>query len=271
MARTGKRSAKTRVKAHAWTESDDLAALYLYKYGEPRRRPTVEDVAHARGMSPASLLMRIDNFRAIDGGAGLRNWSRQSEAVCQRYGKLSEGELRALAVESIGYAVANAAARCAEKRRYESRIAAETALGVARNQWRKDPGRAPRPPVRVYQCPECGYGWHLTSQPERLRTPLRTGSAPALAARPGSGRRTLTRKRASFRRTAAQTRAAARAFERGQRVRYLGGAKAQWLKAGSALTVLGPVRSRGRGYVRLARESDGRRTTLAPHLIEASA
>lgn len=190
----------------------------------------------------------------------------------KRCGKLSEGELRALAVESMGYVAARVAARCAKKRRYETRMAAETALSVARNQWRKDPGRAPRPPVRVYQCPECGYGWHLTSQPEQLRTPLRTGSAPALAARPGSGRGTPTRrKRTSFRRTAAQTRAAARAFEKGQCVRYLGGAKAKWLKGGSALTVLGPVRSRGRGYVRLARESDGRRTTLAPHLIEASA
>jgi hypothetical protein len=86
-----------RTKGHAWTESDDLAALYLYKYGDPRRRPTVEDVARARGMSQASLLMRIANFRAIDGGAGLRNKSRQSETVYQRYGKLSEAELRALA------------------------------------------------------------------------------------------------------------------------------------------------------------------------------
>src|SRR5258705_12038818 len=99
MARTGKRSAKTRVKVHPWTESDALAALYLYKYGDARRRPTVEDVARARGMSRASLLKRIANFRAIDGGAGLRNWSRQSEAVYQGYGKLSEAELLALAVE----------------------------------------------------------------------------------------------------------------------------------------------------------------------------
>ena len=272
MARTGKRSAKPRVKAHAWTESDDLAALYLYKYGDSRRRPTVEGVARAQGMSRASLLKRIANFRAIDGGAGLRNWSRQSEAVYRAYGKLSEAELRALAVESMGYVAASAAARCAEKRRYETRLAAESALGVARNQWRRDRTRAPRPPVRVYQCPECGYGWHLTSQSEQLRTPLRTGPAPALAAPPGSGRGTPTRrKRTSSRRTAAQTRAAAGAFERGERVTYLGGAKAKWLRAGSALTVLGPVRSRGRGYVRLVREGDGRRTTLAPHLIRASA
>jgi hypothetical protein len=85
------------MNAHDWTESDDLAALYLYKYGNPQRRPTVEDVARDRGMSPASLLMRIANFKAMDGGAGLPNWSQQSEAVYQRYGQLSETELRALA------------------------------------------------------------------------------------------------------------------------------------------------------------------------------
>lgn len=155
----------------------------------------------------------------------------------------------------MAYVATSAAARCAEKRRYESRMAAEAALGAARNQWRRDRTRAPAPPVRVYQCAECGYGWHLTSQPEQLRTPLRTGPA---GPRP----------------TAAETMAAARAFERGQRVTYLGGAKAgaaPWLEAGSDLTVLGPVRSRGRGYVRLAREGDGRRTTLAPRLIRASA
>lgn len=48
-------------------------------------------------MSEASLRMRIANFNVIDGGAALRNWSQQSETVYQRYGKLSEAELRALA------------------------------------------------------------------------------------------------------------------------------------------------------------------------------
>ena len=53
-------------------------------------------------------------------------------------------------------------ARCADKKRYDTRIAAESALAVARNQWSQDHSRAPEPPVRVYQCEACDYGWHLT-------------------------------------------------------------------------------------------------------------
>jgi len=52
-------------------------------------------------------------------------------------------------------------ALCEEKRRYTSRMAAEAALSVARAQWRRNPGRAESPPVRVYQCGRCD-GWHLT-------------------------------------------------------------------------------------------------------------
>jgi hypothetical protein len=85
------------MKVHDWTEADDIAALYLYKYGDQQRGPTVEDVAHSRGMSEASLRMRIANFKAIEGGAGLRNWAEQSGTVYRRYRNLSEPELRALA------------------------------------------------------------------------------------------------------------------------------------------------------------------------------
>jgi hypothetical protein len=53
-------------------------------------------------------------------------------------------------------------AACAEKKRYSNRLAAESALGIARSQWRRDPTRAPKPPVRVYQCASCDGGWHLT-------------------------------------------------------------------------------------------------------------
>lgn len=46
------------------------------------------------------------------------------------------------------------------KRAYTNRLAAETALSVAKNQWRRHPERADVPPNRIYQC-ECGV-WHLT-------------------------------------------------------------------------------------------------------------
>jgi len=56
--------------------------------------------------------------------------------------------------------------KCAEKKRYTNRIAAEAALAIARSQWRRDPRRAERPPARIYTCAECGL-WHLTHSPER--------------------------------------------------------------------------------------------------------
>jgi hypothetical protein len=40
-------------------------------------------------------------------------------------------------------------------------MAAESALAIARTAHRRNPGRAPSPPIRVYQCRNCG-GWHLT-------------------------------------------------------------------------------------------------------------
>ena len=55
-------------------------------------------------------------------------------------------------------------ALCQEKRGYGSRMAADTALGIARNQWKRDPSRAEEPPDRVYLCPSCSQ-WHLTHVP----------------------------------------------------------------------------------------------------------
>jgi hypothetical protein len=52
-------------------------------------------------------------------------------------------------------------AKCAEKKQYKNRMAAETALGIAQAQWRRKPSRAEKPPVRVYVCPAC-KAWHLT-------------------------------------------------------------------------------------------------------------
>jgi hypothetical protein len=52
-------------------------------------------------------------------------------------------------------------AACQEKKRYGNRLQAEAALVMAKRDWRRDPGRAPQPPTRVYQCAVCN-GWHLT-------------------------------------------------------------------------------------------------------------
>lgn len=81
---------------HRWSETDDIAALYVYRFGVERLGTSVTELARSRGIKPGSLRMRIKNFQAIDGTGGLENWADQSERIFQRYGQLSEEALRRL-------------------------------------------------------------------------------------------------------------------------------------------------------------------------------
>jgi hypothetical protein len=80
---------------------DDLAALYVHKYGHRAIARSLEELADSRGIKPGSFRMRVGNFKALDGRGGLGNAAKQSEAVYQQYGNLSEPELRALAFPSL--------------------------------------------------------------------------------------------------------------------------------------------------------------------------
>lgn len=81
---------------YRWSEADDIAALYVYRFGVERLGASVTDLARSRGIKPGSFRMRIKNFQAIDGKGGLENWAHQSERIFQRYGTLSEDALRQL-------------------------------------------------------------------------------------------------------------------------------------------------------------------------------
>jgi hypothetical protein len=85
------------MKRHRWTEQDDIAALYFYKFGDLRRSSSIDIVGEHRGMGGGSLRMRVANFRAIDAGGSLDHAAQQSRSVYQRYANLSEPELRKLA------------------------------------------------------------------------------------------------------------------------------------------------------------------------------
>jgi hypothetical protein len=89
------------MKRHSWTESDDLVALYLYRFGLKRGAPSVEEFAEALGISVASMKMRIANFRAIKTGSGLGHCANQSIAVYNNYRNTGETELRALALRVL--------------------------------------------------------------------------------------------------------------------------------------------------------------------------
>jgi hypothetical protein len=82
---------------HRWTEQDDIVALYFCKFGDLGRTSSLAVVGERRGMGAGSLRMRVGNFQAIAGGGRLDHAASQSRTVFQRYGNLSEPELRKLA------------------------------------------------------------------------------------------------------------------------------------------------------------------------------
>lgn len=81
---------------HRWTETDDIAALYVYRFGAERLGMSVADLARSLGIKVGSFRMRVKNFQALDGKVGLENWADQSERVFERCRNASEETLRRL-------------------------------------------------------------------------------------------------------------------------------------------------------------------------------
>jgi hypothetical protein len=89
------------MRNHKWTETDDVAAFYVYRFGHERIARSKPEIAETLGIRPASFEMRIQNFKAIDGGGGLSNYAQQSIRVYKRYGSATEQELRAIVLSAI--------------------------------------------------------------------------------------------------------------------------------------------------------------------------
>jgi hypothetical protein len=86
---------------HHWTEEDDIVALYLSRHGT-RSLPMMEaGIAKLLGMPEGSLGMRRRNFQHLDGRPGLENAAELSRQVHIRYGKMTEPELRSLALKVL--------------------------------------------------------------------------------------------------------------------------------------------------------------------------
>ena len=79
---------------HHWTESDDLAALYVALYKTDHLPYTLEQIASQRGIKPGSFRMRIQNFHALAGHGGLEHTAMLSREIYNRYHHLSELDLR---------------------------------------------------------------------------------------------------------------------------------------------------------------------------------
>jgi hypothetical protein len=90
--------ARTR---HHWIEPDDIVTLYLSRHGT-RHLPLMEaGIAKLLGMPEGSLGMRQQNFHYLDGRPGLKNAAELSRRIHRRYGKLTEPELRPLALKVL--------------------------------------------------------------------------------------------------------------------------------------------------------------------------
>lgn len=90
--------------AHEWTESDDIAALYLAVHGEGLYACDV--VAKRLGIGPDAMRMRMANFLALKKGSGLSHASAQSRDVWRRHRSTPREELERLLDQHIQGAAA---------------------------------------------------------------------------------------------------------------------------------------------------------------------
>jgi hypothetical protein len=81
---------------HKWSVRDDAVAYYLYRFGENSLPLSTDRIGEKLGMGRASLVMRIANFRSLDGGDGLCNWAKQSEEFYHAHKAASQEEMKAL-------------------------------------------------------------------------------------------------------------------------------------------------------------------------------
>ena len=104
-----------------WTRDQDVVAFYLQKYDPKCRRsrstrlgPTTDEVAARIHKTTDAVLMRIQNFVAVEaaggrwlskaergGLPGLANYARQSAEVYCEFNCISEGALKARAIKVI--------------------------------------------------------------------------------------------------------------------------------------------------------------------------
>jgi hypothetical protein len=86
---------------HVWTQGDDIIVLYVYRFGASSLGQTIEELAAMIGTTPASLRMRIRNFKALDGHGGLANAAELSRQVYERNRLTDQATLRTLALHEL--------------------------------------------------------------------------------------------------------------------------------------------------------------------------
>jgi len=142
----------------------------------------------------------------------------------------------------------------------------------------KGPGGREEHDMDGVKGPESPHAENVTTgtpaQPSRKRSHKKDSKktpkpkAAKKAPKPKAAKKAPKPKAASTVLSASDTKRAAGAFAKDQRVRYVGGGRAPWLKAGAELVIKGPVECRGRTYVRCYAVDAQRAVSLSPTLLK---
>jgi len=87
---------------HKWKKDDDIVASYLYRFGTDDLNISLEEIAEQLGMTAGSLKIRIQNFQALNGDGGLKNYAQLSKKIYSEYRSLSQDVHRAKVKRILG-------------------------------------------------------------------------------------------------------------------------------------------------------------------------
>jgi hypothetical protein len=99
---TAKAPAKAPAKArHKWSKDDDLTAFYISRFGYSKLPMKEAELVAKLGMPRASFVMKIANFKHLEGESGLSNYSIQSKKIYDSYRQLPEIEIRGIILKIL--------------------------------------------------------------------------------------------------------------------------------------------------------------------------
>jgi len=125
-------------------------------------------------------------------------------------------------------------------------------------------GKGPEGPTS----PDAPAGAPIVAKPGEVRGAPKGAVETAKPKRPVKKAAAKNGAAAKRRQSAGETAKASSVFAKGQKVTYVGGGRASWLKAGTTLEVKGAVVSRGRTYVRCLSVSSKRKVSLSSALLK---
>ena len=79
---------------HKWTKENDILAFYLFRFGEDSLISLNSVARHIGFNDTSSLKIRIQNFQAVSGQGGLKNYAKLTKQVYNDYSNVTQNILR---------------------------------------------------------------------------------------------------------------------------------------------------------------------------------